>query len=127
MLNANNDPAGISVDGSLTNDLWYIGGPWLEGYRADTIEQALAEEATASAVTVESMKALQANHTSRLGEQFVPYLLTAIELARSAHDSGATDDTTEGRMAAMYASEMDAIDEVESRLTTSKRKTRTLF
>ena len=117
LLNANNDPAGISVDGSLTNDLWYIGGPWLEGYRADTIEQALAEEATASAVTVESMKALQANHTSRLGEQFVPYLLTAIELARSAHDSGATDDTTEGRMAAMYASEMDAIDEVESRLT----------
>src|SRR5690606_33769651 len=42
VLTANNDPGGLSFDGSLTNDTWYIGGPWDVGYRADTIDRELA-------------------------------------------------------------------------------------
>src|SRR5690606_26343685 len=35
VLTANNDPVGATFDNQVSNDPWYIGGPWNEGFRAD--------------------------------------------------------------------------------------------
>lgn len=81
LLNANNDPVGQSFDGILSNDLWYLGGFWAPGYRADTIRQVLQEEATARTASVASMMALQGDHRSRMGQQYAPILLALLARA----------------------------------------------
>ena len=115
LVNANNDPGGISTDGDLMNDPYYIGGPWLEGYRADTIERILAEEAQAKTASITSMQDLQANHQSRIGEQFVPLLSDAILLSKAALEDGELSGTA-GRMAALYAENEAEFESVLDRL-----------
>ena len=38
LVSANNDPSGLSFDGSIANDETYVGGPWDIGFRADRID-----------------------------------------------------------------------------------------
>ena len=116
LLNANNDPGGLTFDGDLLNESHYIGGPWLEGYRADTIEQQLTAEAQTQTASVVSMQDLQGNHVSRIGEQFTPILLEVIEHAQSAANA---DDVTESeaRMAAQFLEYESELLEVHQRLT----------
>jgi penicillin amidase len=113
VVTANNDPGGLSFDGSLTNDPWYIGGPWIEGYRAAEIARDLGARKE-DGVTVDEMKAVQANHRSVIGAQLVPELLASIDAARDA-DPDALDEA-EGRVAALYASDTTAVEEVATRL-----------
>ncbi len=112
---ANNDPGNISIDGSLTDDPWYIGGPWTEGYRADTIHHALETQVAANSADLAAMATLQANVQSRLGEQLVPFVLEAIDAAKAAHEAEAAEGA-DGRLAALYAADAEAVDAVRARL-----------
>lgn len=115
---ANNDPGHISIDGSLTNDPWYIGGPWLEGYRAkrisDLLDQAVAEGWADEA----GMARIQGDHYSLLAEQLLPVYLTAIELAKTANPGSASPA---GRMATLYKTHAERLDEATARLQAWQR------
>jgi len=116
---ANNDPGGQTFDVDLTNDGWYIGGPWLEGYRADTITRELDTMVQEQSASLQSMQELQANHDSRLGEQFVPVLLEALDRAEQlAQEGGHDEDSTEARMAAAWEADSERLVEVRERLAT---------
>jgi penicillin amidase len=114
---ANNDPGNISTDGSLFDDPWYIGGPWVEGYRAQRISNVLGEAIADGGADIEDMATLQGDHHSVLGAQFAPELLDAIGRSRAL---AGTEDLpaggTEERLAGLYLEDADALDEVESRL-----------
>ena len=115
LLNANNDPGNISLDDSLTNDPYYIGGSWIEGYRAVRIDDLLAED-VATGSTIESMSRIQGDTRSSLGAQFSPVLVEAIELAQAlaSVDRELTDD--EQRLVDLYLADAEALDEVRDRL-----------
>lgn len=103
---ANNDPGGLSFDNDLSNDGWYIGGPWDVGYRADRIATLLEEAIAAGEADLDAMARIQGDHHSVLGEQLVPELLDAIAAAREA----------DGRLGALYDADAATLDEVEARL-----------
>lgn len=79
LFTANNDPGGHSLDDSLTNDAHYIGGPWIEGYRADAIDRDLAAAVAEGTANVAKMGEIQGDHTSTLGRQFADDLVAAID------------------------------------------------
>lgn len=116
LLNANNDPGHISTDDSLSDDPYYIGGPWLEGYRAARIDELLADATANGWADEEGMAEIQADHHSMLGEQLVDVLLEAIEHAETA--AGSLDGLTESeeRMVAVYTADSTRIEEVKVRL-----------
>lgn len=115
VVTANNDPGGITLDDDLFNDPHYIGGPWVEGYRADTISREI--ERLAGQHSVETMAAIQANHESRLAQMFAPELLDAIALARAYRDdTGFEPGSPEERLADLYRLHGARFDEVEQRL-----------
>ena len=116
LLNANNDPGGISTDGDLMDDPYYIGGPWLEGYRADTIEKQLQLESSSQTASIQSMQELQANHQSRFGEQFVPHLVQALNQSEQFMTAGETEGT-QGRMAQLFMDNEDDFIAVRERLS----------
>lgn len=115
LLTANNDPGGLTFDGSLTNDPYYIGGPWFEGYRAGIIQSELERIVAEGSADMATMAELQANHYSGLGEQFLPVLLEAIEMARGVA-VGPSDDAQE-RLTALYAANASRVDEAYERLS----------
>ena len=79
VLTANNDIAGLTFDDDLTNEPWYVGGPWLEGYRAHRIDQRLG--ALVGQADLAAMADVQADHHSILGEQWLGVLLAAMDAA----------------------------------------------
>jgi penicillin amidase len=115
VVNANNDPAGFSLDSDLTNDRWYIGGPWDNGWRAQRIAERIEEQIVAGTADVEGMAAIQADHQSALGLLFGPHLVAAITNARAAHASG-TAEGASARIATLYAADSAAFDAVASRM-----------
>lgn len=115
VFNANNQPAPITVDGSLENDPWYIGGPW-SSFRAHTIATKLQEAVANKTADVAKMAEIQANSESRLGEIFSPYLLQAIAKARSLSETDGPITPEQQRFVATYIVNKDAFDEVEQRL-----------
>jgi penicillin amidase len=117
LVSANNDPGGTSFDGSLTNDAPYIGGPWIEGYRADEIARELTA-ATAVGATLDDMMRIQGDHTSVIGRQLTPVLLDAIEAARALQAGDPGDDALESttRTRALYAEHAARFDEAATRL-----------
>lgn len=115
VLTANNDLGGASLDGRIDNDPWYIGGPWLAGFRARRIEQTLQELVAAKKASVETMQALQADHRSPLGARFAPDLRAAIAKAKAASIAGPKDDA-ETRLVELYRSMTPTVDDVDARL-----------
>jgi penicillin amidase len=113
VVTANNDPGGLSLDGSIFNDEVYLGGPWDEGYRADTISRALKKEIASNTAGVEGLARVQANIDSRLGELFVPDVIAAIARAKT---QGPSDDPAAMRLAAIYLNDSAAFDEAGKRL-----------
>ncbi len=112
-LAANNDPAGLSFDGSLVDDELYLGGPWDLGFRADTIHRELVSAITAKRADVAAMATLQGNIKSRQGELMVPSLIGTLQRAASAStDRGDSD----ARLASLYASDAGAFDEIAARM-----------
>lgn len=117
LVAANNDPGGQSFDVDLTNDGWYVGGPWLEGYRAHTIERELTRLIAEDAATIETMQELQANHDSRLGEQFLPVMLEAVDLAEQLSQDDGPKEPHEARMVELWNANSGRISEARTRLT----------
>jgi penicillin amidase len=115
LVTANNDPGGLTFDGSLTNDARYMGGPWMEGYRAAEIDEELA--AIRGTATLADMQRIQADHTSLIGEQLTPVLLDAIQQARVWATTDQAIGPADGRAADLYLANQARIDEVETRLT----------
>lgn len=117
LVSANNDPGGYSLDGSLTDDPNYIGGPWIEGYRADEIGRELTAAAAVGA-TVDDMKRIQADHTSVIGRHLTPALLHAIDNARTLQAVDPQEDTLDshGRVRTLYADHTARFEEARARL-----------
>lgn len=111
VVNANNDPAGLTLDGDLLNEPWYIGGPWTEGWRAQRITERL--EALDGTADVAAMASIQADRQSAMGLLFGPHLVSSIQAARAASPE---EEGSPGRMAAIYQADAAAFDEVEARL-----------
>lgn len=114
VFNANNQPAPITIDGSIENDPWYIGGPW-SSFRAHTIATKLKEAVADNSANVEKMAQIQGNMESRLGELFTPVLLSAIDAADRL-SSKADPTPHEARIVATFNANKDAFNEVKTRL-----------
>jgi penicillin amidase len=115
VFTANNDPGHITESGSVSDDDWYIGGPW-SSVRAHTIARELEGHVTAGTADVVAMSETQGNHDSRLGEVFAPYFIEAITKAsQSASDPGGTPEVM--RLAALYGADSVALDNVAERLS----------
>ncbi|MFT7580525.1 MAG: penicillin amidase [Myxococcota bacterium] len=112
---ANNDPGGITDDGDVRNDAHYIGGPWAS-VRANTIRRELETLAENKTASVDTMAHLQADKTSRTGEEFVPALLDAIASAKGFSASDETLAPHEQRLAALYTDNLARFDAVTTRL-----------
>jgi penicillin amidase len=113
---ANNDPGNITSDDDLFDDPYYIGGPWIEGYRASRIEQRLQAAIAGHTATFEEMQDIQADHHSNLGDDFLPVLLDAIDAARTAAAGSPATGTPEARMAASWTAHQADYEEVERRV-----------
>ena len=118
LANANNDPGGMTFDSDLSNDEWYIGGPFDGGIRVSTISGKLEEAVTDGTADIAKMQAIQANTQSRLGEWFSPYLVAAIEHARtlSMAPGGQEVEPWEQRLVDLYLADSDGMDEVQQRM-----------
>lgn len=118
VVNGNNDPAGITLDNDLFNEPWYIGGPWVEGYRAARIEERIEEQIAAGAANEDGMAAIQGDHKSALGAEFTWHLVESIELARTYAntDWDSEPEAHVTRLADLYLQDPDALDEVQERL-----------
>lgn len=113
IVNANNDPGGITLDNDLFNEPWYIGGPWTEGFRAVRIDERLAESVAAGTADADMMAAIQGDVKSALGDWFAWHLVEAIEAGRAANPAA---EGAEGRLAALYAQRSSQMDEVQVRM-----------
>ncbi|MCB9760408.1 MAG: penicillin acylase family protein [Alphaproteobacteria bacterium] len=117
VLSANNDPSGLSLDESLVNDAWYIGGPWSSGYRADTIDQRLAEVVADGTADQAAMVEIQGDTRSRLGEQFTPVLIDAVAHAVAlSQDDFVEPGSADERLLDLYLQDPEAVDEAAARL-----------
>lgn len=116
VLSANNDIAGASFDDTLANDPWYVGGPWAAGYRAATIDEALAAAVADRAATVEHSATLQGTTRSGVGAQFAPFLIETIAAAQAWHGAPVDLTDAEVRALAYYDADAETMDAVASRL-----------
>ncbi len=113
---ANNDPGNITTDNDLFDDPYYIGGPWIEGYRAARIEQRLQEAIAAGTADLAEMQRIQGDHHSNLGEEWVPILLEVISAARDAAATTPAVGSAEERLAAMWTANQARFEAVENRM-----------
>lgn len=115
---ANNDPAGIMFDNDMLNDPYWIGGPWTTGFRAQRVDELLAEAVADNQATIADMARIQGDHKSVVGDLLVPYLLDAIDIGRtiSSQDFNPPEGSFDFRMKALYDAHADAFDDVTARL-----------
>ena len=116
VMHANNDPGNITTDDDLFDDPYYIGGPWIEGYRAARIEERLRSAITANRANIDEMASVQGDHHSNLGSAWSPLLLEAIEAARNAAAGTPPAGTADARLAARFTAARADFEEVERRI-----------
>ncbi|MDP2312186.1 MAG: penicillin acylase family protein [Pseudomonadota bacterium] len=116
IVNGNNDPGSITLDNDLWDEPWYIGGPWVEGWRAWRIAERIEEQIAAGTADEAGMAAIQGDHQSALGTQFGGHLVDAIVNGRAAAATGELNGAG-ARIAALYLADAEAFDEVESRVS----------
>ncbi|MBI5512753.1 MAG: penicillin acylase family protein [Deltaproteobacteria bacterium] len=116
VFTANNDPGGATFDNSVTNDPFYVGGPWNDGYRAYRIDELLRGATEARQADVARMASVQADVRSPLGGQFASGLLDAIDRARAASLGTPTAGSAEARLAERYRANAMDFDEVARRV-----------
>lgn len=114
IVTANNDPGGYTFDGSLTDDARYIGGPWIEGYRADEIQREL-QAATSVGATLDDMQRIQGDHTSVIGRQTAPEILRALQLVRPLAGTTPPDESL-ARAVALYDTHTEALEDAAARI-----------
>ncbi|MCA9619141.1 MAG: penicillin acylase family protein, partial [Myxococcales bacterium] len=113
VVTANNDLTGTTFDGSLTDDPWYFGGPWNNGFRAHTIETELKQAVAEGRADMATMSEIQGNTASSLGALFTDAMLASLDYAAAL---SAPTDPADQRIATLYQAEASAIDEVKARL-----------
>jgi penicillin amidase len=116
VMMANNDPGAICTDNDLFDDPYYIGGPWIEGYRGERIAERLEAAIAGDTASLEEMQDIQGDHHSNLGEEWAPVLLDAIDTARRAAAGTPMAGTPEARMAARWAAAQADYEDVEARI-----------
>lgn len=91
VVNANNDPAGVTLDNNPINQLrrsgqgiYYLGYAFDYGTRAGRITQALKARLAAGRVSRADMKAIQADVTLLDAQVLAPYIVGAFDNARAA-------------------------------------------
>ena len=118
LVSANNDPSGLSFDGSIANDDTYVGGPWDIGFRADRIDARLGALSAERAVDVESMASIQADVHSSAGFRWVPHILVAIEKAQGLSMGEETpENDSDERLIALFGEHQDRLQEVHVRFS----------
>lgn len=114
VLNGNNQPAPITNDGSLSDDPWYVGGPW-RAVRGDSIQQGLIRATSDGAASVEDMAEIQADTRSRTGEMFAAHFVAAITKAQELAALSRVLDEDEQRLVDIYNTKSAQFDEVATR------------
>jgi penicillin amidase len=118
LLTANQDPGGLEVDGDLYNDMWHIGGPWDDGYRAETIRSGLQEAVDAGTADLDTMEVIQGEHRSAIGSHQLHHFLAAIDHARDLAAGPTPEaDTADARVLDTYTANQARFDEVYDRLS----------
>jgi penicillin G amidase len=93
LVNANNDPIGISLDNNLINQtrsegLYYISSGFNPGFRAakitDLLKQQLNDNRCQGKISFQDMQRIQNNVQLFDAEVFTPYIVRAFNNARSA-------------------------------------------
>jgi len=115
LASSNADPGGQTLDNDLTNDGFYIGGPWNDGFRQDEISIELEALVARGDVTIEDLRVLQSDHHSTIGKWLAPELVRAIESAAAASVSGQTEGAA-GRLAALYDADPARFEEMAERM-----------
>jgi penicillin amidase len=89
-VNANNDPAGLTLDNNPLNQLrpggglYYLAYAWDRGFRAGRITDRLRTEfALRSRVSFEAMQSIQADVKLRDAEYFAPWIVNALARAQA--------------------------------------------
>jgi penicillin amidase len=89
-VNANNDPAGLTLDNNPLNQLrpggglYYLAYAWDRGFRAGRITDRLRNEfALRSRVSFEAMQSIQADVKLRDAEYFAPWIVNALARAQA--------------------------------------------
>ncbi|MCO4764409.1 MAG: penicillin acylase family protein, partial [Myxococcales bacterium] len=121
VVTANNDIGGATLDNSLSNDPWYVGGPWLSGFRAGRIADELIRMGKGKEADVAAMSKLQADKRSPLGAQYTAFLRKAIADGKKLSDKLKVDKGTmapwEVRAAGLYNSlTQTVVNSVDARL-----------
>lgn len=75
IVTANNDQVGVTADNDPLNDYAYIGYDYALGFRAGRITRLLEEAIGAGPMSTEAIAAIQEDHHSNMGAEFVPLLL----------------------------------------------------
>jgi penicillin G amidase len=93
LVNANNDPIGISLDNNLINQtrsegFYYISSGFSPGFRAakitDLLKQQLNDDRCRGKISFQDMQRIQNNVQLFDAEVFTPYIVRAFNKARSA-------------------------------------------
>jgi penicillin amidase len=116
VMMANNDPGAICTDDDLFDDPYYIGGPWIEGYRGERIAERLEAAIAGGTASLEEMQRIQGDHHSNLGEEWAGVLLDAIDTARRAAAGTPAPGSPEARLAARWAASQADYEEIERRI-----------
>ena len=117
LVNANNDFGRTSVDNRMGDDKWYLGGPWVLGYRAQAIEKALSAAIAAGPVDSDAMAKIQSIHSSTHAELMLPELLGALEAGAKASAISATQRSeSEARLAQLHSAGGERFSAVSGRL-----------
>ncbi len=117
VMSANNDIGAISTDGSLADDPWYVGGPWLEGYRAKRLDDLLAAEVAAGTADIDAMVRMQGDHRSTVADQWLGLFLDSIDDAEAlAAGPAPLPDTAEARTVALWTDNSGRLIEARDRL-----------
>lgn len=89
-INANNDPAGITLDNNPLNQLrpggglYYLAYAWDRGFRAGRITDRIKGELTQRArISFEAMQSIQADVKLRDAEYFAPWIVNALARAEA--------------------------------------------
>ncbi|TNE92611.1 MAG: penicillin acylase family protein [Deltaproteobacteria bacterium] len=116
LLSANQDPGGLTSDGTVLNDSIYIGGPWDDGYRADTIARGIQTAIAGGGADIATMSGVQGDHESVIARRHLDDFLDAIRAGQALAGTTPAANSSDERLLATYTANQARFDEVLARL-----------
>lgn len=123
VVTTNNDPLGFSDDGRVDNDPWYLGGPW-SPFRNHTVTRALSRATDEGPITIDTMRQTQNNVESKMGELFVPHLISALDRISAWADEGVEESEAPSKAAAVAIFNDHRLRFLEARMRLDEWRTR---